>query len=126
MKKTKSPVKQAGISAITLLILTLCIVSALILVVKITPSYMEYFTLESVMDSFAKDYSGKNISQSDLRQSLRKRLHVNNIQSVKDIDIRISDESKKTRISIDYDVKRHLIGNIALVMNFSKTAEVQH
>ena len=87
---------------------------------------MEYFTLESVMDSFAKDYSGKNISQSDLRQSLRKRLHVNNIQSVKDIDIRISDESKKTRISIDYDVKRHLIGNIALVMNFSKTAEVQH
>ena len=126
MKKTKSPVKQAGISAITLLILTLCIVSALILVVKITPSYMEYFTLESVMDSFAKDYSGKNISQSDLRQSLLKRLHVNNIQSVKDIDIRISDESKKTRISIDYDVKRHLIGNIALVMNFSKTAEVQH
>ncbi|MDX1811788.1 MAG: DUF4845 domain-containing protein [Gammaproteobacteria bacterium] len=116
--------KQKGLGLIGTLIFIILAFSAIIIMIKILPSYMENYTLQSVLKSVEKDYKGKEVNQAELRNTLKKRLQVNNIQSVKELDVKIIKNPKSTKVDIDYDVKKPLFGNVALLMSFKETAEI--
>jgi len=124
MKTIKTSKHQCGIGVISLLLIVLISVSAIIVVIKLTPSYLENYTLKSVLQGVEQDFAGKKNTPTKLRSVVQKRLLTNNIRSVKPLDVRIIEVSKNMQIKIEYEVRKPLVGNISAVLSFSELAEV--
>ncbi len=116
--------KQQGIGIIRLLFFSFILILSVVFAVKTIPSYLADMTVTSVLKHLAKDIQEHKIRQQDIRQVLLRRLARNNIKSVKKTDITIKKHNGKLMIVIDYEVKKPLIGNISIVLDFRQEQEV--
>ena len=105
-------------------IMTLMAVAfALNIGLALVPHYMEYRTIQSVVDSVSPEV-WRNPSKKRMLETVDKGLKVNNVRSLKSTDVlEIERTQAVTRVKLDYEVREHIIGNIDAVLVFNKEYE---
>ena len=106
------------------LILFLIIAAVALLVVRITPAYIENYTVKRVLGDLLEDDSMAHRSPQEVASSLRNRLKVSGIHDLKGKNIKVKSAGGVTSVRIDYVVRKPVIGNIDALITFSDGVEL--
>ena len=112
---------QRGMSFISILVLIVLGVSITLLVVKLTPAYIEFFAVKKIMSTMAKDPAFANMSPKQIRDSFDRRANIGYVTSVTGKDLDLSKESGENVASVEYAQKIPLVLNINACLDFTSS-----
>ncbi|MCZ6642741.1 MAG: DUF4845 domain-containing protein [Gammaproteobacteria bacterium] len=116
---------QRGAGTAAWLAGAIALVSIVTLTLRLGPHYIDFRTLQAIMDSLPADevHAMDNRSVRDL---LQKRFLINNIRDMRVRDIMTFDRSKKgTQIIVTYEKREHILFNIDVVLTFTESYNYQ-
>ena len=109
---------QRGMTFISMMILIILGISITLLGVKLTPSYIEFFSVKKVLSAMAKDPAFPIMSPQEMRNSFDRRATIDYIDSVNGKDLDLSKENGQNVASIEYAKKIPLVLNISACLDF--------
>lgn len=93
--------------------------------IRLAPMYTEAFNVRGSLESLKQEPFITQKSPREIVTLLRRRFSVNDITSVDPkSDITISKEGGILKVAIDYEIRRHALGNIDVVGVFHERIEV--
>jgi len=115
---------QSGASLITWLILASLVGVVGIVALKLTPVYIQMFTVQSILESVATEPGVGKEPKRVVWDKISKRLDVNEVDDVKfeNFEIKVDDRGAAT-FSIKYEVRKPLLGNVDAVVKFDKSVK---
>ena len=116
---------QKGISLIKLLFLIGVVVFLGILGMTLAPPYMEHLTVKKSLESLAKEPDVKTLSTFQIKELLLRRFQVNNVKNVDAKSLEISKKNGKMTLSMNYEVRVHVMGNVDAVLKFDEAVLVE-
>jgi len=116
--------KQRGMTAIGWLIVLGMLSFFVLLVLRLAPGYLEYYKVKSVIESLKSEPYIGNKTPMEIRSLLQRRIDVNAIDSIQAKDIKIQQQSGKTTITAQYEVRVPIMGNVDAVSKFEESLEV--
>lgn len=109
--------KQEGLTFLSLLIVLAVIGFFAYIGIKLTPVYLEHFSVTSSLQSLAEEES-QGLAVGELRSRLLKRLEINNVSHVTENDISIRSDAGSKTVTIQYEVQEPFYGNVSLLLSF--------
>jgi len=120
---TQSPHRHPrGFSLIGTLILILLIVGAATVGLKLGPLYMQFWTVRSVMEDVSRDPGTAAMGRQALIQSIEKKLYINDVRSISGENFTLEKSEIGRQLSVHYEVREHLFGNLDAVLTFHHQA----
>lgn len=114
------PIRQRGISIPALLAILLIVAFVVMIAVRLTPVYFDYYTLVSVVKSVQQDQDLRNESTDEVRSALDKRMRLNEIDDLGYDVVAVKRPGGGLALDIAYEVRRPFIGNIDMVVYFNR------
>ncbi len=117
--------RQAGLSFMGILMVVAVVASAVTLVLKLAPHYIDYYAVKSVIEDLPTQ-KVHEMSRSEIKESLQKRFKVNNLRDFKVTDILKIDRGRDdTVLNVKYEQREHLFSNIDVVLRFEEQFKYQ-
>lgn len=111
--------KQRGASSLSLIFSIVLGVLFLKIVLSLVPAYWDDHVINQQIKSVLSE---KHNSKSEVTAEINKRLDMNDIGSLKFEDIaKISDSNGTIIVSKQYEIRKHWLSNIDLVLTFEKS-----
>ncbi|MBT6265912.1 MAG: DUF4845 domain-containing protein [Halieaceae bacterium] len=110
--------RQGGLTAWGFLLYVLVFGGALILVLRIAPSYLEYLTVKDIVERSVDEFDPQTQSTAEVRTRIRKLLQTSQVYVIDAEDIEIYRERNKIVIDANYEVRFPLFWIVDGVMNF--------
>lgn len=104
--------KQAGASLIGWLIILVLIGFIALVGIRLTPVYMESFTVKSVVESLSQGEELSANNKAEVMSSLMKRLDVNDVESVKRENVKMETVSGGLEVTVEYERRFPIVGNL--------------
>ena len=118
--------RQRGMTFISMMILIVLGVSITLVVVKLTPSYIEFFSVQKIMSAMAKDPAFQGMGPREIRDSFDRRASIDYVTSVTSADLDISKVNGENVAAVEYSQKIPLVLNISACLEFdASTAETK-
>jgi hypothetical protein len=119
--------KQIGATFITWLMLAGILGFLAVAGLKLIPVYMQYGTVVSVMEDVVKEQeqSPGKTSPTTVWKSIDKRLHINNVRYIKKENFKFERGNLVDTISIKYEVRTPLFGNLDAIAKFDKSMDIK-
>jgi len=111
--------RQQGLSLLGLIFGGFVLIFALLLVMKVTPSYLEYFAIKKAVVSIANETRGRGASVSDIRRRFENRSAVDDFSSVKASDLEITKEGNDVVLGFGYRKEVPLFWNLGIYFDFA-------
>ena len=115
---------QRGMTAIGWLMVLGLIAFFTLITLRLVPIYLEYGKVVSVLESLTSEPDIGAKSRREIIRLVSKRFNINDVRGVDPRTVKVSKDRGKTRISIEYERREHLMANIDVVAVFSKQVEV--
>jgi len=116
--------RQSGASLIGILAVLAIVVFLGTAVLKLAPHYMQFATIKSVMNDARKDVESNGGGTNELLSGIDNRLYVNGVNVVTRKDFKLKREKGGNVLSVAYEVREHLAGNLDAVMTFSHQVKI--
>ncbi|MBU8976229.1 MULTISPECIES: DUF4845 domain-containing protein [unclassified Lysobacter] len=114
MKRTQSGMTLIGF------VIVLGVVGVFIYMgMKVIPMYSEYFAVKQALKQMSQE---SGISQQDpgrIKDAFFRRLYVSYADNVKPADVKLARRDSGYLMTVDYEVRRQLIGNFDIVGHFN-------
>lgn len=108
--------RQRGFSLLSLLFWAVIIGFLSVVLLRVTPTVMEYYTIQSTVDRIARDRPG---TVGEARSAFDRVTQVEySIVSVKPNDLIITKDGEKVKISFAYDKEISLFGPVSLLIKY--------
>jgi hypothetical protein len=115
--------KQLGMTLIGSLLVAAALVLAAIVAIKIVPAYIEYFSVKTVLHGLAKEPLSM-MTPKEIMSSFDKRTDTAYIDVVSSKDLIIAKNSVgETVLTIDYQVRKPIMGNVSVLIDFNVTTD---
>lgn len=124
-KCTKAQKYNAGFSIVEMLAVVLLIVVIINLTIKIAPIYMSNYLVEKSLDELSQQVDLYDRAPEEVQRLLENYFEVNQITFVEPDDIKIEKTPSAMRVSVAYDIRKPLFGNVSLVANFNDFIEAK-
>lgn len=121
----KAPFRQQGASTLGILIAVLFFGSLLTLIIKLGPAYLDDYTVKEALQGLDGEEGLAKMTPADVRRLVTKRLSVNNVDGFNAKDIEIEKDDDIITLSLDYEVRNHLVYNVDAVIKFSHFYELK-
>ena len=110
--------RQRGISMIggLLMIIVVCFVA--LMVIRIVPIYVSYFTVKSTLEGLLQDPASRQMSVPELYNTLQKRFDIGYVSVVDARQVKIRQQGRERILSLAYEDRRPLIANLDIVASF--------
>ena len=115
---------QTGMTAIGWLLIMALIAFLTLITLRTLPLYLEFAKVSSVLESLAEEPDVRQLSKGEIVKIVRKRFDVNDVQNVDPKLIKVSKDGRSMKVGINYERRKHLIGNVDIVTIFDKEIEV--
>ncbi len=113
---------QRGITAISILLAILLSGIAVLLLLKVSPVYIEWYSVNNAFRSLKEDLELRAKSPTEIQTLLKKRFDLNDIHSVNlREDVKIKKTGSSLLIELKYEVVTPLFSNISLLFDFEKS-----
>jgi hypothetical protein len=110
--------KQSGMTTVTTLFVVAIAGLLFTVVIKLAPHYLDNRMIQSAFNQVGKSgISGK--SDTQIRHKIANFFIINNIRDVDIVTIVIARADASTRISLDYEKRFLMFGNVDVVLSFS-------
>jgi hypothetical protein len=118
-----TPKSQRGMTAIGMaMVLALC-AFVLFIVVKLTPAYLAGFKISAALEGLTSDARVEGASDAEVKKLLMTKFQIDDIDDyVNRDDIKIEHGRGSRKVSINYESRIHMMGNVDAVVNFSNEA----
>lgn len=114
---------QRGMTTVSLAVVIIVVVFFLTLGIKLVPVYLEHFNVVQSLKSMKEEgHSGSDVRE--IMSTLDNRLQMNDVTNVKKRDIKVDRQAKGSIVTVAYEVRRHALGNIDLVISFKDSIEL--
>jgi hypothetical protein len=113
---------QQGLSLLGLIFIGFVLIFAALLLMKVTPPYLEYFAIKKAVVGIAAETRGRGASASDIRRRFDSRSAVDDFSSVKASDLEITKEGNDYVLTASYRREVPLFGNVGLFIDFVATS----
>lgn len=114
---------QRGLSALGMLFVLVVVVLAGMLALKLTPHYLDFYTIQSILEGVPAS-EVKSATRTSLADSLKKRFKINNLRDYEIRDIITLERGRDgTVLLLDYERREHLFFNVDVVLSFEKRIE---
>ncbi|MBT8062494.1 MAG: DUF4845 domain-containing protein [Xanthomonadales bacterium] len=112
--------KQKGLSIVGFLIVLSLIVFTVFIGIRITPIYLEYYSVVSAMNGIASERGSAQYTPFDLRRKMLDRLYLSYTSGqIKEEHIKILRRGG-VQLRVTYEVRKPLIGNLDVVASFDR------
>ena len=116
--------RQQGLTFISWLVILVVIGFFVLIGLKVTPVYMEHFSVKAALESLKNEPLISRKPVSDIRKMLNRRLDMNSIYSLTKDQILIDRRGGVTTVRIKYEERRNIVANMSLVMSFDDSIEL--
>ena len=116
--------RQHGLSFVAWMALVAIFGLLILSFFKVFPIYNEYFTIQSVISGLGQDQKIDFKSKRAIWDSLKKRLAINEVYSIKAEHVTIERKDGKTTITVTYETQRPYIGNLFIGGNFTTSVVI--
>lgn len=110
--------RQRGATLIGMLFIGIVVVLVALIVLKVTPMYLEYFSITKVMKAMAADPALNSMTPAEAKASFDRRAGIDNIKAVTGNDLEISKEGGTTTVSASWSQTAKLFGNLSVIADF--------
>jgi hypothetical protein len=114
---------QRGMTTISLAVLIIVVVFFLTLGIKLVPVYLEHFNVVQSLKS-VKEEVHSGLAVGEIITMLNNRLEMNDVTNVTKRNIKVDRQAKGSVVTVAYEVRRHALGNIDLVISFNDSIEL--
>ncbi len=115
--------KQGGMSTLGMMTVALVVIFAGVTAMKLWSPYYDDLAVKTALENIAKEEPTKSMGPNEIRQTINKRLQVNQVELSKD-DVLIKKEDGVIKIDIVYERRVPMYGNIDAMVKFSHSAVV--
>jgi len=111
--------KQQGVTMITIALGLVLLAFFVLIAVTLFPVYMENFNIKSHVARTAQDSSTKEMNRAEIKKHLIRKFDIDDVKNVTGDDISINEvEGGGIEIDVEYEVRKHFLGNVDLVISF--------
>lgn len=114
--------RQQGLSFWGYLLVVGLVVFFALVGVKLFPLYYDDFKVSAALKSLQQEPSAASSTDTQLREMLLKRLDIDNVKHITKDDIEIQRQGDKFVVSIDYEARENLFGNLDVVAVFQNSS----
>lgn len=111
--------KNKGFSFMGFVMVLIVACIGAVIAMKVVPMYIEFRAVKTAMTAMEQE---EFESVAAVKESLRKRLSINYVESVTNDDIVIKSQNGGYEIYVDYYVEKPLVGNLSLTAHFEHTS----
>ena len=115
---------QKGMTAIGWLLELGLIAFFTLITLRLVPAYMEFAKVTSVLESLQNEPGITRKTKGEILALIGKRFDVNDVYQVDAKQVKVTKEKGVLKMSIDYERREHLVGNVDVVTTFNKEVEV--
>ena len=120
----KSIYRQRGMTPIGWILVFLLIAFFALIALKLTPIYIESFTVGSVIADLKDEPGIGSMTSREITSLIHKRFDVNSVTGVSTDDVYVEKLGGTMTISAEYEVRKSMLGNVDIVVSFNKSVEV--
>lgn len=117
--------RQRGLSLLGFMFILVLVLFVTYLGIKLVPIYLNHMSVVSEMKAVAGEPGSANQPPNTIRRKLITRLQVSYVDHVEGQHIRIEQEDT-VNLVVRYDVERHLIGNIDVIVRFHRVEPLRN
>jgi hypothetical protein len=110
--------RQRGMTMIGGLLALVSVCFVALLVLRIVPIYITYFTVRSTLEGIKKEPQVSQMSSTDIYNTLQKRFDIGYITVVQAKQVKIRQQGRDRMLALAYEDRRPLIGNLEVVATF--------
>jgi len=122
MKRMTMINRQRGMTMLSWLVVLGIAVFFILIGIKMVPTYLENYSVKQVLANMENDRSVRKMSRQEMRKSFMKRLKINSVYEFDREWMKITKQKNGNLISVDYEIRKPVAGNVAIVMTFSDSA----
>ena len=108
---------QLGVSLGGLMVGSFILIVIVMIGMKLTPSYLEFFAIKKAVNALAAESRG-GASVSDIRRNFDKRATIDDIATVSGKDLEITKEGGEVVITAAYRREIPLVSNVGVYIEF--------
>ena len=117
--------KQAGMTSLGLLILVVFMGMFAYAVLRLTPIYLNYVKVASIIDGVQKEFDGQNPTRTVIRRSISRRFDIEAVSTITARDIKVTADSGGFLVRAAYDHTSPFLANVSFSVHFDKSALVR-
>lgn len=115
--------QQRGLTMIGFLFVAAVLVATAMLAMKLVPAYVEFFSVKKILATMGQESELKSKSNAEIRNDFARRAGVGYVTVVKPEDLSVDRGSGTPVVSVDYEFRTKLVGNVSLVVDFSASTD---
>jgi hypothetical protein len=115
--------QQQGVTMLGMALISGLIVFFAIMGLKLVPAYIEFATIQSHLRELARAPDSRGATSRDIQSAFNRRKHIDNITSVDGRDIEVDKEGGELILTLPYETRIHMMGNLSACIDFEATSE---
>jgi len=125
LQKHRSMHRQAGMTTLGLVILVIFIGLFAFSGLRLTPVYLNYMKVASVIAGVQEEFDGARASKAAIRTSISRRFDIESVGVIRAKDVKIKAVDGGYEVSAVYAHKADFIGNVSFVVDFDERAMIR-
>jgi hypothetical protein len=115
--------KQRGMTGLGWLTVLFLIGFFAFLAIKLIPIYLEHYSIKTVIESLNEEPMITKKSPAEVRKMVVKKLKINSVYDFKKEYLKIKKAGGVMTVSVVYDVREPMIGNVDILVAFEEKIE---
>jgi len=125
MRKPMSIHKQRGLTMISWIVVIVFLLFQAVIAMNVIPVYITDATVKKIMAELPDDVNTRGTSTKGLKGLVSKRLSMNSVYTIKPEHIKVKKGRDENIITIEYEPRGKLIGNLEYIINFKHEARIK-
>ncbi len=114
---------QLGMTFFGVMFVGMALVFGAILVMKLIPPYLEFWSVQKIISVMAKDSALPSMTLPEIRQSFERRAIIDNVTVIKSSDLEIIKDRGQTVVKASYSVTVPIVANLSALMEFEASTQ---
>jgi len=115
---------QQGLTLISWIVVIIFLLFQGVIAMNVIPVYLTDSSVKKIMEELPNDAKARDTSVKALKGLVAKRLSINSIYSIKPEHIKIKKGRGENIVTIEYEPRGKLIGNLEYIVHFKHVARI--
>jgi hypothetical protein len=123
--KRRTRRRQAGMTTLGMIILVSFLGLFAFAGIRLTPVYLNYMKVVSIVDSVRDEFEGVGASTADIRRSIGRRFDIESVSEITAKEVKLTKVEDGYEVSATYSHKTPFIANVFFLVDFDKRALIR-
>lgn len=123
--KSRMRRRQAGMTTLGMIILVSFVGLFAFAGIRLTPVYLNYMKVVSIVDSVRDEFDGTGASRADISRSIGRRFDIESVSEITAKEVKLTTVEGGFEVAAVYSHKTPFIANVFFLVDFDKRALIR-